>query len=147
MWIINPITLARLQDFDARLELWDTVPIGFTGVASQEISSVFSNEVDEYTMLFGLAVDFDPGNAKMWVRSISPQYEWNANTRNGTPNFMPISAVAGIEGQVLPVMPLIMPFELYPNGKIEFRFINASSSPITGGNLQLRRVKLVGQKA
>jgi len=147
MWIINPITLARLQDFDARLELWDTVPIGFTGVASQEISSVFSNEVDEYTMLFGLGVDFDPGNAKMWVRSISPQYEWNANTRNGTPNFMPISAVAGIEGQVLPVMPLIMPFELYPNGKIEFRFINASSSPITGGNLQLRRIKLVGQKA
>lgn len=146
MFIINPITLARLQDFDAQLELWDSIPIGFTGVASQEISSIFSNEVNESTMLFGLGVDFDPGDAKIWVRSISPQYEWNANTKNGTPNYMPISAVCGIAGQVMPILPLIMPFEISPNGKIEFRFINASSGAITGGNLQLRSLKLTGNK-
>lgn len=146
MFLINPITLTRLQDFEQQLELWDTVPIGFTGVASQEISSVFCNEVDQSSMLFGLGVDFEPGDSKIWVRSISPQYEWIANTQNGTPNFMPISAVCGVEGQVMPILPLVMPFELLPNGKIEFRFINASSGAITGGNLQLRRLKLVGLK-
>jgi hypothetical protein len=146
MWIINPITLAELEQYNAQLELWDPIPIGFTGVASQEIPSIFSNEVDDYTMLFGFAVDFSPGDAKIWVRSISPQYEWNAYSKNGQPNFMPLSAVAGIVGQVLPVMPLIMPFTIFPNGKLEMRFINASSSPITGGNISLRRLKLVGKK-
>lgn len=146
MFIINEITLDRLKQFHGHLELLDPVPIGFTGVASQEISSVFSNEVDEYSMVFGLGVDFEPGDAKIWIRSISPQYEWTTYSQNGTPNFMPLSAVAGVEGQVLPIMPLIMPFELLPNGKVEFRFINDSSSPITGGTLSLRRLKLTGPK-
>lgn len=147
MWNPNAITLARLQEFTDQLERWDSVSIGFTGVASQEVSPVFSNETDEYTMLFGLGVDFTPGDSKIWVRSISPQYEWNANTKNGTPNFMPVSAVCGVQGSIVPIMPLIMPFEIAPNGKIEFRFINASSGAITGGNLQLRLIKLVGLKA
>jgi len=146
MWNINAITLGELLKFEGHLERWDTVSIGFTGVASQEVTPVFTNETDEYTMLFGLGVDFDPGDAKVWVRSVSPQYEWNANTKNGTPNFMPLSAVAGVQGSIVPIMPLIMPFEVAPNGKIEFRFINASSGPITGGNLQLRFVKLIGKK-
>lgn len=146
MWIINPITEQILRDFEQHLELLDPVPIGFTGVANQEVTPVYSNEVDAPTLTFGFFVDFAPGSSKVWIRSTNPQYEWNATANTGTPNYMPVAAVAGVVGQVLPVLPLVMPFLLQPSGKIEFRFINSATSPITGGNIAIRRLKLIGRR-
>ena len=146
MFILNPLTQAFIEKFEHVLELYDPVPVGFTGVASQELPSVFSNEVDAYSIVYGFEFSEDPGDAQIWIRSTNPQYEWMAQSANGTPTYAPLTAIAGIAGQVLPVLPLVMPFILGPNGRIEMKFINASSGPLTGGIITLRRLKLINQK-
>lgn len=144
MFIINDITLQQIQKYAHCWELLDPVPCGFTGVAGQEVTPVFSNEVDAVSLIFGFQFQsaVAPSDASVWIRSTNPQYEWNVTANNGTPAFMPISAVMGNPSQVLPVLPLVMPFPLYPNGKIEFRLRNNSSGPITGGTIGIRRLKL-----
>ena len=141
MFYFNPFTVNILSKYQNWLELPDSVPIGFTGVASERPAAVYSNEVDADTLIFGFSVDFTAA-AQVWIRSISPQYEWMANTQS-VPQYTPIGAIAGVTTQVMPVLPLIMPFFLKPNGKLEMRFINAASGPVTGGVITLRRLKLV----
>lgn len=146
MFIINPITLAFMQQFEEQLELIDPIPIGFTGVANQELPSIFTSEVDAYSLVFGFEISADPRDASVWIRSTNPQYEWMAQSASGTPIYAPVSAVAGIAGQVLPVLPLVQPFVLKPNGRLELKFINASTSPLTGGVFTIRRLKLVNPR-
>jgi hypothetical protein len=142
MYNFNPITQRILDRYHTHLELIDTVPIGFTGVANEKPANVYSNEVDADSLLFAFNVDFTNTAVQVWIRSLSPQYDWMANVQ-ANPAFTPIGAIAGISSQVMPVLPLVMPFFLKANGKLEFRFINAATSPITGGNVTLRRLKLV----
>lgn len=142
MFYFNPFTLKILEKYGNWLELPDSVPIGFTGTVNERPAPVYSNEVDADSLIFGFNVDFTSTAVQIWVRSISPQYEWMANSQ-ATPQFTPIGAIAGISSQVMPVLPLIMPFFLKANGKLEMRFINAPSSAVTGGIITLRRLKLI----
>lgn len=142
MYYFNPFTIQILNKYRNWLELPDSVPIGFTGVASEKPASVYSNEVDADSLIFGFNVDFTSTQVQIWIRSISPQYEWMANNQ-ATQQYTPIGAIAGITSQVMPVLPLVMPFFLKANGKLEMRFQNAATSPVTGGIITLRRLKLV----
>ena len=142
MFYFNPFTLRIMEKYGNWLELPDSVPIGFTGVASERPAAVYSNEVDADSLIFGFNVDFTSTGVQAWFRSISPQYEWMANSE-ATPQYTPISALAGISSQVMPVLPLIMPFFLKANGKLEMKFVNAATSPVTGGIITLRRLKLI----
>ena len=141
MYFFNEYTLKILSKYENHLELIDSIPIGFTGVASQVVAPVYSNEVDADSLIFAFGVDFDNSGVLVRIRSISPQYEWMANNQ-ATPQLTPIGAIAGNSSQVMPVLPLVMPFFLKANGRLEFRFTNAASSPVTGGVITIRRLKL-----
>jgi len=140
----NPFTIEILKKYGNWLELPDSVPIGFTGVAEQRPAPVYSNEVDADTLIWGFNVDFlaTQFDTQIWIRSVSPQYEWMAS-QTATPQFTPIAALAGLGTQVMPVLPLIMPFFQKANGKLEMRFQNSIAAPITGGIITLRRLKLI----
>ncbi len=144
MFYYNPFTIKILEKYGNWLELPDPVPIGFTGVAAQRVAPVYTNEVDADSLIWGFNVDFlaTQFDVQVWIRSVSPQYDWVANTQ-ATPQFVPIGAIAGINTQVMPVLPLIMPFFQKANGKLEFKFINSTAVPITGGVITARRLKLV----
>lgn len=146
MYFFNEFTLGILKKYENHLELIDSIPVGFTGVASQVQAPIYSNEVDADSLVFAMGVDWaaptsSAANVLVRIRSISPQYEWMANNQ-AIPQLTPISAVAGFADQVMPVLPLVMPFFLKANGRMEFRFTNASASAITGGVITLRKLKL-----
>lgn len=143
MYYFNKFTEKILSFYGNWIELPDSVPIGFTGVASQVPAPVNSSEVDTDSLIFGFGVNFDsPGDVLIRIRSISPQYEWMANT-NQTPQDTPLVSIAGNSGQVMPILPLVMPFFLKANGKLEMKFTNSATAPVTGGVITLRRLKLV----
>lgn len=143
MYYFNEFTNRILRCYGNWLELPDSVPIGYTGVASERPAPVNSNEVDTDSLIFGFNVNFvAPAGCLIRIRSISPQYEWMANTQ-AVPQDTPLQAIAGVSTQVMPVLPLVMPFFLKANGKLEMRFTNDGTSPVTDGIITLRRLKLV----
>jgi len=143
MYFFNEYTLKQLSKYENHLELIDSIPVGFTGVASQVQAPVYSNEVDADSLIFAIGVSWSSASADALVRirSISPQYEWMANNQ-AVPQLTPIGAIAGFSDQVMPVLPLVMPFFLKANGRLEFRFVNSAAAAITGGVITLRRLKL-----
>jgi len=145
MYFFNPFTIRILERYGNWLELVDSVPIGFTGVAGEVPAPVVSNEVDSDSLIFGFSINITVAQAAdslIRIKSISPQYNWMANTQ-ASPQDTPIGAICGLSSQVMPILPLVMPFFLLANGKLEMRFTNSTASPITGGIITLRRLKLV----
>lgn len=142
MYYFTKYTERILDQYRTHLELIDSVPIGFTGVASQRPAPVYTSEVDADTLWFAANVDFTNTGVLIRIQSISPQYQWMANN-NSTPQDTPINAVAGLSSQVMPVLPLISPFFLKRNGRLQMQFTNAASSPVTGGIITWRVLKLV----
>lgn len=130
-----------LDFYKTHLELIDTVPIGFAGVASERPAPVFTNEVSEDTLYFAAAVNFSNAAVLVRIRAQSPQYEWMADTR-ATPQDTPVNAIAGVFSQVLPVLPLIQPFFLKRQGRLQMQFTNDSAAPVTGGIWTWRALRL-----
>src|SRR6266540_1012920 len=98
-----------LDRYRTHIELIDTIPIGFTGVASERPAPIFTNEVSEDVLYFAAAVSFSNAGAFVRIRSISPQYEWMADD-SAVPQDTPINAIAGVFSQALPILPLVQPF-------------------------------------
>lgn len=130
-----------LDRYQTHLELIDTIPIGFTGVASEKPAPVFTNEVSEDVLYFAAAVSFSNAAALVRIKSISPQYEWMADDAS-TPQDTPINAIAGIFSQALPVLPLIQPFFLKKQGRLQMNFTNSPTGPTTGGLWTWRALRL-----
>lgn len=130
-----------LDFYRTHLELVDTIPIGFTGVAGERPAPVFTNEISEDSLYFAAAVDFSNAQALVRIRSISPQYEWMADSRP-TPQDTPVNALAGVFSQALPVLPLIQPFFIKKQGRLQMQFTNGTAAPITGGLWTWRALRL-----
>lgn len=142
MYYFNKYVLRILDRYRTHLELIDSIPIGFTGVANQRVPPIFTNEVDNDTLYFAANVDFNNPGVLIRIQSISPQYQWMANNQATTQD-TPIGAVAGLTTQVNQVLPLIAPFFLKSNGKIQMMFTNSAAAPTTGGIITWRALKLV----
>ncbi len=130
-----------LDLYRTHVELIDTVPIGFTGVASERPAPVFTNEVSEDTLYFAAAVSFSNAAALVRIKSISPQYEWMADDA-ATPQDTPINAIAGVFSQAMPILPLIQPFFLKAQGRLQMQFTNSPAAPTTGGLWTWRALRL-----
>src|SRR5215510_4504390 len=141
MYFFTKYVYYILDFYRTHLELIDTVPIGFTGVAAERPAPVFTNENSEDAFYFAAAVDFSNSEALVRIRSISPQYEWMADTRQ-TPIDTPVNAIAGVFSQALPVIPLIQPFFIKKQGRLQMSFTNGSAAPVTGGRWTWRALKL-----
>lgn len=132
MYYYNRFCLAILSLYKTHLVMFDTIAVGFTGVASEEPPAVPTSEVDEDTLWFAAGVNFSNANALVRIRSISPQYEWMANNA-ATPQFTPIPAIAGTSSQAMPMLPLINPFFMRANGRLQHQFKNSAAAATTGG--------------
>lgn len=142
MYYFSKYVQQILDCYRTHLELIDSVPIGFTGTASERPAPVYTSEVSADVLLFGANVDFTNANVLIRIQSRSPQYQWMTNN-NQTPQDTPIGAVAGVSAQVLPVLPLIMPFFIQANGQLQMNFTNSSASATTNGIITWRGLKLV----
>lgn len=142
MYVFSPYVQKILNKYRTHLELVDTVPIGFTGAASEKPAPCFTSPVDTDALYFAINVNFTNQNVLVRIESISPNYQWMAN-QDPTPQDTPIGAIAGLSTQALPVLPLIQPFFIKAQGRIKMRFTNAASSPVTGGIITWRALKLV----
>lgn len=142
MYTFNDYVKRILDRYRTHLELIDSIPINFTGTANEKPAPCFTNSVDSDVLYFGGAVNFTNGNVLCRIRSQSPQYEWMTNN-TGTPQDTPVGAVFGLSTQNMPILPLIMPFFVNANGRLQMQFTNAATSAVTGGIVTWRALKLV----
>lgn len=131
-----------LDRYRNHLELIDSIPINFTGVAGERPPAVFTNDVSSDMLYFAAHVNYTNVGTLIRIKSVSPQYEWMANN-DPNPQDTPIEAVAGISTQVMPVLPLVQPFFVKKDGRLQMNFTNAPTSPVTGGIFTWRLLKLV----
>lgn len=142
MYVFSNKTNEILSKYRSHLEIVDSLPIGFTGAASERPALIESDEVSADVLWFALGVDFDVSDVLVNITSRTPQYNWMLSSRS-TPQLTPIGAVAGNSSQVMPLLPLIQPFFVEANGVLQFQFQNSATAAVTGGIITLRGLKLV----
>lgn len=141
MFFFTKYVYQILDFYRNHLELVDTIPIGFTGGASERTPPVFTNEVSEDVLYFAAGVNFSNANVLVRIKSISPQYDWMADD-SATPQDTPVNALAGVFSQALPVLPLVSPFFVKKQGKLQMQFTNSAAGPVTGGLWTWRALRL-----
>lgn len=141
MYFYNKYIYQILDRYRTHMELIDTVNIGFTGVASERPAPVNTNEIAEDSLYFAAAVNFSNAAVTVRIRSQSPQYEWMSDD-SSTPVDTPVNAIAGVFSQSLPVLPLIQPYFIKKQGRLQMQFTNDSASPVTGGQWTWRALRL-----
>jgi len=146
MYFFTKYVYQILDRYATHLELIDTISIGFTGVANERPPIVFTNEISEDVLFFAATVNFNNPAVLVRIRSVSPQYEWMSND-NPTPQDTPVNALAGVSGQVLPVLPLVQPFFVRRQGRLALQFTNSALIPsqlipVTGGLWTWRALRL-----
>lgn len=124
--------------------LWETSAIGFAGVAS-ETATPQTPPVDADCLIFGFNVDFSNTGVLVTIRDTSSGYEFMVLQNTGATQALgtPIVAVAGITTQVTPVLPLICPFWMGRQSRLQYNFRNSAAGPTTGGNITAVGIKLL----
>jgi hypothetical protein len=142
MFFFTKYVYQILDKYRDHLPLEDTISIGFTGVASERPAPASSNPISDDALIFGATVNFNNAGVLVRIKSISPQYDWMADI-SPTPQDTPVNAIAGVFSQALPVLPLVQPFFLMKQGKVQMQFTNAAAGPVTGGLWTWRGLRLV----
>ena len=145
MYFYNKYTLAILDRYTTHTELIDSQPVAFTSTANEKAPLVFTTEVEADCLYFAGAINIENANVLVRIKSVSPQYEWMSNN-NASPQDTPIGAIFGTSSQVLPVLPLVMPFFVYGNGRLQMQFTNSASNASGPAVVTWRILKLVGPK-
>lgn len=129
-----------LGKYKQYLELDLTTPIGFDGVTASQRLTVFTPNVDSDALLFGANVDFSNSSVTVKITDVASGYVWTLST---TGLFTPIVAIAGVTTQNTPVLPLVCPFFLSRQSKLQMDFVNSAAALTTGGNITWRGIKLL----
>lgn len=145
MYFYNPFTLRILSFYNTHVELIDTIPINFTGVASEKPAPAFTNEISEDVLYFAGAIDFSNAGVLVRIKSLNPQYEWMADD-SSVPVDTPVNAIFGVFSQALPVLPLVSPFFVKGQGRLQMQFTNSTAGPQTGGKVTWRALRLTNPK-
>lgn len=114
-----------------------SIPIGFDGATASQQKTVFTPQIDADALLFGANVDFNNPLVTLRVTDTASGYVWNPV------NYTPIAAIAGIQSQVTPILPLICPFFLSRQSKLQLDFINSAGSLTTNGTITWVGIKLL----
>lgn len=141
MYFFNKFTYKILDLYQTHLIFFDTIPIGFAGVASERPAPVFTNEVSEDVLYFGGELSFSNAGVLVRIKAISPQYEWMVND-DATPQDTPANAVFGVFSQSLPIIPWVSPFFLKKQGRLQLQWTNSAAGPTTGGFVTLHGLRL-----
>lgn len=132
-----------LKQYVRHQPLLVSVAIGFPGLASEAVT-VFTPQIDADALLFGVNVDFSNANVVLKITDTQSGYVWNALQSNAGTTIAgtPITAIAGIQTQVMPLLPLVCPFFLSRQSKLQFDFRNSAASPTTNGTITFVGIKL-----
>jgi hypothetical protein len=130
-----------LDYYRTHLIFFDTIPIGFAGVANERPAPVFTNEVSEDVLYFGGELSFSNAGVLVRIKAISPQYEWMVND-DPAPQDTPANAVFGVFSQSLPIIPWVSPFFLKKQGRLQLQWTNSAAGPTTGGFVTLHGLRL-----
>lgn len=141
MYFFTEYTKKILNLYRNHLIFFDTIPIGFTGVASERPAPSANNEVSEDVLYFGGELSFSNAGVLVRIRSISPQYEWMVND-DATPQDTPANAVFGVFSQALPIIPWVSPFFVKKQGRLQLQWTNSAAAPTTGGFVTLHGLRL-----
>jgi len=114
-----------------------TTAIGFDGAIVSQQKTVFSPQIDADALLFGANVDFSNTNVTVKITDTASGYVWNPVSAT------PIVAVAGVTTQVSPILPLVCPFFLSRQSKLQMDFTNSATALTTGGNITWDGLKLI----
>lgn len=142
MYRYSKYTKHILSFYREHLEFIDSLQTGFTGVANERPSPVFTNEVNVDTLYYGAFVNFENAAALVRITTLSPQYQWMTN-HDPVPQDTPIHAVAGTFLQVAIVIPLMTPFFVKAQGRLAHQFTNSPAAPTSGGRWAWRALKLI----
>jgi hypothetical protein len=141
MYFFTEYTKKILNLYRNHLIFFDTIPIGFTGVANERPAPSANNEVSEDVLYFGGELSFSNAGVLVRIRSISPQYEWMVND-DATPQDTPANAVFGVFSQALPIIPWVSPFFVKKQGRLQLQWTNSAAGPTTGGFVTLHGLRL-----
>lgn len=106
-----------------------TSPIGFDGATASQRVTCFSAQIDNDALLFGAHLNFSQlVNVK--ITDTATGYSWNVlqNVTGNTAPGTPAQAIGGVQSEVTPVLPLICPFFLSRNSKLQMDFVNSAAS-------------------
>lgn len=119
--------------------------IGFNGSTASERITIYTPQCDADALIFGANVDFSNANVQLKITDSQTGYVWNILQGNGaaTIDGTPIAALAGIQTQVQPILPLICPYFLSRQSKLQMDFRNSATSLTTGGNITWVGLKLL----
>jgi len=125
-----------LSKYTRYLELDLSTPIGFPGTTASERRTVFTPPIDADALLFGGNVDFTNSDVTVKITDTATGYVWNPQ------NFTPVHAIFGISSQVTPVLPLVCPFFLSRQSKLQMEFVNSAASLTTNGTATWKGIRL-----
>ena len=141
MWFYNKYIYKILDQYQTHLLFFDTIPIGFTGTASERPAPCSTNEISEDAIYWGGELSFSNANVLVRIQSQSPQYQWMVND-DATPQDTPANAVFGVFSQSLPVIPWVAPFFIKKQGKLQMQWTNSAAAATTGGFVTLHGLRL-----
>ena len=135
---------AILKKYSRWEPLFLTIPIGFDGSTASQKVTVFTPQVDADALLFSANVDFHNSGVLLRITDTQSGYVWNVLQSNAgaTVAGTPISAIAGVQTQVMPMLALTCPFFLSRQSKLQHDFTNSASSLTTSGNISWAGIKL-----
>jgi len=126
-----------LSRYVRHLPIYLTTAIGFDGATASQQRQVFTPSVDSDVLLFAANVDFSNALVTVRVTDTGTGYVWNPTTPT------PITAIAGIQTQVMPLLALVEPYLLTRQSKLQMDFTNSASSLTTNGNITWAGLKLL----
>lgn len=126
-----------ISQYRQYLPLKLTTSIGFDGSTASQRLTVFTPQIDADALLFGANVDFSNTSVTVKITDTATGYVWNPVTAT------PIVAIAGVTTQVSPILPVVCPFFLSRQSKLQMDFTNSASSLTTGGNITWDGLKLI----
>jgi hypothetical protein len=119
-----------LKKYKTWQPLYLTTLIGFDGSTASERTTCFTPQVDSDAILFGANTNFSNAQVNVRISDTGSGYVWNiiqaatGSTASGTP----VSAVAGASSQVAPILPLVCPYFLSRQSKLQMEFTNSATS-------------------
>lgn len=125
-----------LAKYKTWVPLYLTTLIGFDGVTASERVTCYTPQVDADALIMGLhySPSTQVAGVSVKITDSGSGYAWNVlqSVTGSTSPGTPITALAGIATEVMPVLPLVCPYFLGRQSKLQMDFTNgATPAPAT----------------
>ncbi len=134
-----------LAKYKTWLPLYLTTLIGFDGATAGQRVTCYTPSVDSDALLFGGHANFSNSGVNVKITDSGSGYAWNIlqSAPGASTSGTPITALAGVQTEVMPILALTCPYFLSRQSKLQMDFVNgtasiaASTSSITWVGLKL----------